>query len=157
MSRRRRAVKRDLHPDFKYNNTIVAHFINAIMRSGKKSLAQRILYDALDQVSKRTSQDAMVVFKKALNNVKPAVEVKSKRIGGANYQIPVEVSPSRKTTLAIRWLIESAKERREKNMTEKLANEIIAANNFEGNSIKKKEDTHRMAEANKAFAHFRWK
>ncbi len=157
MSRRRKVSKREVAADFKYNNTLVTQFINFVMRNGKKSLAQRILYGSLDIIEKKISQDPLAVFKKAVANVKPNVEVKSKRIGGANYQIPVEVPQYRRTSLAIRWIIENAKGRHEKNMIEKLASELIAASNMEGNSVKKKDDMHRMAEANKAFAHFRWK
>jgi small subunit ribosomal protein S7 len=157
MSRRRGAQKREVQADPKYNSTLVALFVNGLMRRGKKSLAEKVFYSAIDMAAEKTSQDGLSVVKKALNNVKPVVEVKSRRIGGANYQIPIEVHPERRTALGIRWLIESAKARREKSMAQKLGMEIFAASNNEGTSVKKKEDTHRMAEANKAFAHFRWR
>ncbi len=157
MSRRRRAERRDGLPDYRYNSTLVAKFINGIMRCGKKSVAEGVFYSAIDLASEKTQSDGLSVFKKALGNVKPSVEVKSRRIGGANYQIPMEVPPDRRTALGIRWIVEAAKVRREKDMAHKLGMELIAASNNEGSAIKKKEDTHRMAEANKAFAHFRWR
>jgi small subunit ribosomal protein S7 len=156
MSRRRRAQKRDILPDVKYKSVLVTQFVNSVMRAGKKRLAESIFYDAMDFITKKTSQDAMIVFNKAIENVKPQLEVKSRRIGGANYQIPIEVSLARRTTLAIRWLILYAKARSEKTMADKLANEFIQASNKEGGAIRKKIDTHKMADANKAFAHFRW-
>jgi small subunit ribosomal protein S7 len=157
MSRRRRATHRESLPDSRFNSTLVAKFINGIMRKGKKQLAETIFYNAVDFAGQKLQLDSLTVFKKALGNVKPTVEVKSRRIGGANYQIPMEVSPDRRTALGIRWMVESAHERREKNMAQKLGMEFVAAHNNEGGAIKKKEDTHRMAEANKAFAHFRWR
>jgi small subunit ribosomal protein S7 len=157
MSRRRRAVKRQILPDSRFNSLLVAKFINGIMRDGKKSTAEGIFYSAIEEAAKKSTQDGLEVFKKALNNVKPTVEVKSRRIGGANYQIPMEVTPERRLALGIRWIVEAAKERRDKNMALKLAQEFVAASNNEGGAIKKKEDTHRMADANKAFAHFRWR
>jgi small subunit ribosomal protein S7 len=135
---------------------MVAQFINGIMRGGKKSVAENIFYGAVDSIEKKTNQSGVEVFQKALNNVKPMLEVKSRRVGGANYQVPVEVRPARRTALAIRWLIGFAKARSEYTMSERLAAEFLAASRNEGASVKKKDDTHRMAEANKAFAHFRW-
>jgi small subunit ribosomal protein S7 len=157
MSRRRRPVKREIIPDPKYNSEMVSLFVNGIMRRGKKSIAERIFYSAIDDIVNRAKQDGVAIFKKALTNVKPAVEVRSRRIGGANYQIPVEVPPARRTALAIRWISEAASARKEKSMAQKLAQELIAASNNEGGAVKKKEDTHKMAEANKAFAHFHWR
>jgi small subunit ribosomal protein S7 len=157
MSRRRRAEHREIKPDSKFGSALAAKFINGIMRAGKKQLAESIFYKALDFAGQKLQLDGLTVFKKALNNVKPSVEVKSRRIGGANYQIPMEVTPDRRTALGIRWMVESAHERREKDMSQKLGMEFVAAHNNEGGAIKKKEDTHRMAEANKAFAHFRWR
>ena len=156
MSRRKTAVKRPVLADARYDSQTVSKFINAMMYEGKKSTAERIFYDAMDLVEQRTNQPGVNVFKQALSNLKPAVEVKSRRVGGATYQVPVEVRPERRTALGMRWLISYARERNEKSMPEKLAAEIIAASRGEGNAVKKKEDTHRMAEANKAFAHYRW-
>ncbi len=156
MSRRSKAIKRPVLADARYDSQTVSKFINALMYEGKKSLAERIFYGAMDLVESRTGQPGVNVFKQALQNVKPVVEVKSRRVGGATYQVPVEVRPERRTALGMRWLISYARERNEKSMSEKLAGEIIAASRGEGNAIKKKEDTHRMAEANKAFAHYRW-
>ncbi len=156
MSRRRKAVKKDLIPDPKFNSTLVTQFVNNVVRCGKKRLAEGVFYDAIDLIAERTGQDGMGVFKKAVENVKPVLEVKSRRIGGANYQVPIEVPAERRTSLAIRWLINYSKERSEKNMAEKLANEFIQASKNEGGAVRKKIDTHKMAEANKAFAHFRW-
>ena len=156
MSRRVKAVKRPVLPDARYDSQTVSKFINALMYAGNKSLAERIFYGAMDLVESRTGQPGVNVFKQALQNVKPVVEVKSRRVGGATYQVPVEVRPDRRTALGMRWLISYARDRGEKSMPEKLAAEIIAASRGEGNAIKKKEDTHRMAEANKAFAHYRW-
>jgi small subunit ribosomal protein S7 len=156
VSRRQKAVKRPILPDARYDSQTVSKFINTIMLRGKKSLAERIFYGAMDLVESRTGQPGVNVFKQALQNLKPVVEVKSRRVGGATYQVPVEVRPERRTALAMRWLMQYARERNEKSMAEKLAAEIIAASKGEGNAIKKKEDTHRMAEANKAFAHYRW-
>ncbi len=156
MSRRKSAVKRSVLPDARYDSQTVSKFINAMMLAGKKSTAERIFYGAMDIVEEKTSQPGVNVFKQALSNVKPVVEVKSRRVGGATYQVPVEVRPERRTALAMRWLIAYSRERGEKSMAEKLAAEVIAASKGEGNSVKKKEDTHRMADANKAFAHYRW-
>jgi small subunit ribosomal protein S7 len=156
VSRRSKAIKRPVLADARYDSQTVSKFINALMYEGKKSLAERIFYGAMDLVESRTGQPGVNVFKQALQNVKPVVEVKSRRVGGATYQVPVEVRPERRTALGMRWLITFARERNEKSMPEKLAGEIIAASRGEGNAIKKKDDTHRMAEANKAFAHYRW-
>lgn len=156
MPRRREVVKRDVLPDPKYNSKLVAKFINCLMLKGKKSIAESIFYDCLDIIKAKTNQDPMNVFQQAMNNVKPTLEVKSRRVGGATYQVPVEVRAERKTTLAIRWLITYARQRGEKTMKERLAAEIIDAANNEGAAIKKKLDTFRMAEANRAFAHYRW-
>jgi small subunit ribosomal protein S7 len=156
MSRRRNAQKRAVVPDFKYKSELVTEFINSVMREGKRRLSEKIFYDAIDITGKKASQDGMVVFKKAIDNVKPQLEVKSRRIGGANYQVPIEVSPERRATLAIRWIIQNAKARSEKTMADKLAGEFVQASNNEGGAVRKKIDTHKMAEANRAFAHFRW-
>jgi len=154
--RRRRPEKRKILPDPVYNDLLVAKFINSIMNKGKKSLAEKIFYTSIEKIKKSTkTDDALEVFKKAINNVAPMLEVKSKRIGGATYQVPVEVSPKRKIALAMRWIIAYAKARKGNTMSDRLAAEIVAAFNNDGSSVKKKEDTHRMAEANKAFAHFR--
>jgi small subunit ribosomal protein S7 len=156
VSRRQKAVKRPVLPDARYDSQTVSKFINALMLDGKKAVAERIFYGAMDIVESRTGQPGVNVFKQALNNLKPVVEVKSRRVGGATYQVPVEVRPERRTALAMRWLKTYARDRNEKSMAEKLAAEVIAASKGEGNAIKKKDDTHRMAEANKAFAHYRW-
>ncbi|MBI5601171.1 MAG: 30S ribosomal protein S7 [Gemmatimonadetes bacterium] len=156
MSRRKTAVKRTILPDARYDSQTVSKFINVLMYAGKKSTAERIFYGAMDLVESRTSQPGVNVFKQALANLKPVVEVKSRRVGGATYQVPVEVRPERRTALAMRWLISYSRDRNEKSMAEKLAAEVISASKGEGNAVKKKEDTHRMAEANKAFAHYRW-
>jgi small subunit ribosomal protein S7 len=156
MPRRRVIVKRDVMPDPKYNSKLIAKFVNGLMLDGKKSIAESILYDCFDVIKARTNQDPMNVFQQAVNNVKPNLEVKSRRVGGATYQVPVEVRADRKTALAIRWIVSYARSRGEKTMREKLAAELIEASNNEGASIKKKVDTFRMAEANKAFAHYRW-
>jgi len=156
MSRRRNAEKREITADPKYNSILVTQFVNNVTRSGKKRLAENIFYSAVAMAGERTGQDGLSVFKKAVENVKPTLEVKSRRIGGANYQVPIEVSAERKVSLAIRWLINYAKQRSEKSMAEKLANEFIQASKNEGGAIRKKIDTHKMAEANKAFAHFRY-
>lgn len=154
--RRKRAEKREVLPDPKYNKVLVTKFINSMMKGGKKSIAEQILYSAFDIIEERTGKPGIEVFEKAVESVKPIIEVKSRRVGGATYQVPVEVRPERRQALAIRWLIQYARERNERTMNLRLANELIAASNGEGASIKKREDTHRMAEANKAFAHFRW-
>jgi len=156
MPRRREIAKREVLPDPLYNSQLVTKFVNVVMRDGKKSVAARILYDALDVIRERTQDDPMKVFKKAVENVKPSVEVKSRRVGGSNYQVPVEVRPSRKLALSMRWIIQSAQKRGEKTMKLKLASELSDAAENRGGAMKKKEDTHRMAEANKAFAHYRW-
>lgn len=156
MSRRKSAVKRTILPDARYDSQTVSKFINSLMYGGKKNTAEGIFYSAMDIVENKTSQPGVTVFKQALNNLKPVVEVKSRRVGGATYQVPVEVRQDRRTALAMRWLINYSRDRNEKSMDEKLAAEILAASRGEGNAIKKKEDTHRMAEANKAFAHYRW-
>ena len=156
MSRRKSAVKRTILPDARYDSQTVSKFINVLMYQGKKSTAERIFYAAMDLVENRTSQPGVNIFKQALTNLKPVGEVKSRRVGGATYQVPVEVRPERRTALAMRWLISYSRDRNEKSMAEKLAAEVIAASKGEGNAVKKKEDTHRMADANKAFAHYRW-
>jgi len=156
VSRRKKAVKRPVPADPRYDSQTVSKFVNNLMERGKKSLAERVFYSAMDLIEQRTGQPGVNVFKQALQNLKPVVEVKSRRVGGATYQVPVEVRPERRTALAMRWLMQYSRERNEKSMAEKLAAEVIAASKGEGNAIKKKEDTHRMAEANKAFAHYRW-
>jgi small subunit ribosomal protein S7 len=154
--RKKRAPKRLITPDPKYNDPMVAKFINCVLRRGKKHLARRIVYDAFDVIEQRVKTNGLEIFKKAVANVQPVLEVRARRVGGATYQVPTEVRPERSEALAFRWLIAYAGERRDKSFSLKLASEIIAAANNEGNAIKKKEDTHKMAEANKAFAHFRW-
>ena len=154
--RKRQAVKRDVLPDPIYKSKVVTKLINQIMRDGKKGTSQKILYGAFDMIREKTGEEPMAVFEKAMNNIKPALEVKSRRVGGANYQVPVEVKPERAQALAFRWLINYARLRNGHSMAENLANEIIDASNGIGASVKKKDDTHKMAEANKAFAHYRW-
>jgi len=156
VSRRPRNVKRTVPPDPRYDSQTVSKFINNLMKQGKKSTAERIFYSAMDSIEQRTGQPGVNVFKQALANAKPVVEVKSRRVGGATYQVPVEVRPDRRTALAMRWLLQYSRGRGEKNMAERLANELISASKGEGSTIKKKDDTHKMAEANKAFAHYRW-
>ncbi len=156
MSRRTSAEKHAPIPDHRYGDRLVTQFISYLMESGKRSTAERLVYSAIDSMEKKTGQSGLEMFQKAVNNVKPVIEVKSRRVGGATYQVPVEVRPDRRTALAIRWLISYSASRGGKSMAEKLAAEFMAAANNEGASIKKKEDTHKMAEANKAFAHFRW-
>ena len=156
MPRRRVVEKRKILPDPKYQDRLVAKFVNNLMRGGKKAVAEKIIYGAFGVVETKLKDEPLKVFKKALDNVKPVVEVKSRRVGGATYQVPVEVRQDRRTALAMRWLIEYASARGEKMMKEKLAGEIIDAANNRGNAVKKREDTHKMAEANKAFAHYRW-
>ncbi len=156
MSRRQRAVRRQVPPDPRYDSQTVSKFLNNLMVQGKKSVAEGIFYEAMDVMEQRTGQPGVNVFKQALNNVKPMVEVKSRRVGGATYQVPIEVRPDRRTALATRWILQYARARQEKTMAERLAAELILASKGEGSSIKKKEDTHRMAEANRAFAHYRW-
>ena len=154
--RKRQATKRDVLADPIYNSKVVTKLVNHIMKDGKKGTAQKIIYNAFDIVKEKTGEEAMVVFNKAMDNIKPALEVKSRRVGGANYQVPVEVKPERAQALAFRWLAQYARLRGGHSMAENLANEIIDASNGTGASVKKKEDTHKMAEANKAFAHYRW-
>ncbi len=156
MPRRHVAEKRKILPDPKFQDRLVTKFINDLMRKGKKSTAEGIAYGALDEIQKRTTDDPIKVFKKALDNVRPTLEVKSRRVGGATYQVPVEVRPDRRIALGLRWIINYAAERGEKSMTMKLAGELLDASNNRGNAVKKREDTHKMAEANKAFAHYRW-
>ena len=157
MPRRREIAKRELPPDPVYSSPLVTRFLNTVMLSGKKSLAERVLYGSLDIIRERTGDDPLKVFKKALENAKPSLEVKSRRVGGSNYQVPIEVNPNRRLSLSIRWLVGYARARGDgKTMQEKLANELLDASNMRGGAVKKREDTHRMAEANKAFAHYRW-
>ena len=156
MPRRREIAKRELLPDPIYQSSLVTKFMNTIMLDGKKSTAERVLYTSLDMIKEKTGDDPLKVFKKAIENAKPSLEVKSRRVGGSNYQVPIEVRPRRANTLAIRWLVGYARQRREKTMAERLANELLDASNGIGASVKKREDTHKMAESNKAFAHYRW-
>jgi small subunit ribosomal protein S7 len=156
MPRRREVPKRIIVPDPKYKNTLVSKFINGLMREGKKSLSRRIFYDAMDIVERRSREEPVKVFEQAMENIKPVLEVRSRRVGGATYQVPVEVRPDRRQALAIRWLVNFSKKRGEKSMAQRLAGELLDAYNKRGTAFKKKEDTHRMAEANKAFAHYRW-
>ena len=156
MPRRREVTKREIIPDPKYNNKMVAQFVNNLLKQGKKSTAESILYGAFDIIEKRVKEPPVDVFEKALSNVKPVIEVKSRRVGGSTYQVPVEVRPSRRQTLGIRWLVEFARKRSGHTMSERLAGEIMEAANNTGSAVKRREDTHRMAEANRAFAHYRW-
>jgi small subunit ribosomal protein S7 len=156
MSRRSVVPKREILPDPLYNSQLVTKFVSVLLEDGKKSVAERILYDALAVIRERTEEDPVKVFKKAIENVKPAVEVKSRRVGGSTYQVPVEVRPNRRLALSLRWILESARRRGEKTMNLRLAGELLDAAENRGAAIKKKQDTHRMAEANKAFAHYRW-
>ena len=157
MPRKGQVQRRKIEPDPKYHDVLVAKFINCIMERGKKSLAERIFYSALDQIGEKTGEDPLRFFKKAVDEVKPVLEVRSRRVGGSTYQVPVEVRPERRTALAFRWIINNAKARKtERRMHEKLAAELLDAANRRGGAYKKKEDTHKMAEANKAFAHYRW-
>ena len=156
MSRRHSAVKREVNPDPKFNDIIITKFMNAVMSEGKKSVAERIVYGAFDQIEKKAGKAPIEVFSVAINNVKPVVEVKSRRVGGANYQVPVEVRPSRRLALAMRWLREAAKKRSEKSMALRLAGELLEAAEGRGGAMKKRDEVHRMAEANKAFSHFRF-
>jgi len=156
MSRRRRAEPREVAPDPVYSSILVERFVNSMMWDGEKAVSQRIFYGAMDKMRERTSDDPLKLFKKAVENCKPVVEVKTRRVGGANYQVPIEVPTNRRTSLAIRWLILNARSRPEKGMPERLAGELLDAANMRGGAIKKKDDVHRMAEANKAFAHYRW-
>ena len=156
MPRRRAAEKREVLPDAKYGDTVLTRFMNCLMLQGKKSVAERIVYGALETIERRTGQNGVRVFHEALENVKPMVEVRSRRVGGATYQVPVEVRQSRRQALAIRWIIDSARKRSEFTMADRLSNELQDAANARGTAVKKREDTHRMAEANKAFSHYRW-
>ena len=156
MPRRREVPKRVILPDPKFHDLQIAKFINMIMRNGKKSTAEKIMYYALDNVADKSSLDSVELMEKALENVRPMVEVKSRRVGGATYQVPVEVRPARRQTLAMRWVIDAARKRSEKSMSQRLANELMDAADNRGSAVKKREDTHRMAEANKAFSHYRW-
>lgn len=156
MPRKARAEKREILPDPKYNDLLVSKFINKIMKDGKKSIAERICYGAFEILHKKINDDPVKIFKKAIENAKPLIEVKSRRVGGATYQVPTEIPADRRVALAFTWIISFARARGEKTMTEKLAGELLDAYNNKGNTIKKRDDTHKMAEANKAFAHFRW-
>jgi small subunit ribosomal protein S7 len=156
MSRRRDVPKRKINPDPKYHDKLVAKFTNTLMLGGKKSVAEGILYGAFDTISERFKEEPIEVFRKALDNVKPKLEVKSRRVGGATYQVPVEVRPERRVALAMRWLVQYSRNRGEKTMRERLAGELMDAAQLRGNSVKKRDDTHKMADANKAFAHYRW-
>ena len=156
MSRRRAADKRDITPDPKYGDPVVGKFMNCLMRQGKKSVAETIVYKAFDRIASKGGHDPLKVFRDAVDNVKPAIEVRSRRVGGATYQVPVEVRTDRRQALAIRWLIDAARARGEHTMLERLSNELLDAANNRGTAVKKREDTHRMAEANRAFSHYRW-
>jgi small subunit ribosomal protein S7 len=156
VARRRRAPKRKIAPDYKYHSILVSKVINNLMKDGKKTVAEKIFYGSIDLITERSGTDGIEVFNKAINNIKPMVEVRPRRVGGATYQVPVEVRPDRRVSLAIKWLIQAARKRGEYTMKDRLSNEIIAASRKEGAAYKKKEDTHKMAEANKAFAHFGW-
>ncbi|MCX7771372.1 MAG: 30S ribosomal protein S7 [Proteobacteria bacterium] len=156
MARRRRAEQRTILPDPVYNDVVVAKFINCMMRSGKKSVSQKIFYEAMEIIKNKTSMDGIQVFKQAMENVKPQIEVRPRRVGGATYQVPMEVRPERKISLAIRWILSAARSRNERTMINKLAGELLDAYNNKGGAVKKREDVHKMAEANKAFSHFRW-
>jgi len=156
MSRRHRAEKRDIIPDPKFGDVVLTKFMNSIMRDGKKSTAETIVYGALDVVEDKTKQEPIGVFRQALENVSPQLEVRSRRVGGATYQVPVDVRPERRQALAIRWLITAARKRNEKTMVERLSGELLDASNNRGTAVKKREDTHKMAEANRAFSHYRW-
>jgi small subunit ribosomal protein S7 len=156
MSRRHRAEKREILPDPKFGNVVVTKFMNSVMHAGKKSVAEQIVYGAFDIIEGKTKQSPLGVFQQALDNVMPSIEVRSRRVGGATYQVPVEVRFDRRQALGIRWLISAARDRNEKTMTERLSGELLDASNNRGNAVKKREDTHRMAEANRAFSHYRW-
>lgn len=156
MGRKKFVRKREILPDPKFNDVVVAKFINSLMERGKRSIAEAILYNCIDSVAQRANDDGLKLFKKGLENVKPLLEVKSRRVGGATYQVPVEVKPARRQSLASRWLIEAARSRPEHSMAERLAAEVVEASNGRGGAMKKREDVHKMAEANKAFAHYRW-
>ncbi|MCI0599326.1 MAG: 30S ribosomal protein S7 [Beijerinckiaceae bacterium] len=156
MSRRHRAEKRDIIPDAKFGDVVVTKFMNSIMHDGKKSITEAIVYDAFDAIEQKSRSEPLAVFKQALDNVAPAIEVRSRRVGGATYQVPVEVRPERRQALAIRWIITAARGRNDKTMVDRLSAELMDAANNRGNAVKKREDTHRMAEANRAFSHYRW-
>jgi len=156
MSRRHRAEKREINPDPKFGDLVISKFMNAVMFDGKKSVAESIVYGALDQVREKTKQEPVAVFHQALDNVAPHLEVRSRRVGGATYQVPVDVRPERRQALAIRWLITAARGRNEQTMVERLSGELLDASNNRGTAVKKREDTHRMADANRAFSHYRW-
>src|ERR1700726_4072488 len=156
MSRRHRAEKREIQPDPKFGNAVVTKFMNSVMYEGKKSVAETIVYGALEIIEGKTKQNPVGVFEQALENVMPSIEVRSRRVGGATYQVPVEVRTTRRQALGIRWIISAARERNEKTMTERLSSELLDASNSRGNAVKKREDVHRMAEANRAFSHYRW-
>jgi small subunit ribosomal protein S7 len=156
VSRRKKAVRRPVPADPRYDSQTVSKFVNNLMERGKKSLSERVFYDAMDLIEQRTGQPGVNVFKQALSNVKPSLEVKSRRVGGATYQVPVEVRPDRRQALAIRWIIAAARDRNDKTMVDRLSSELLDASNNRGAAVKKREDTHRMAEANRAFAHYRW-
>ena len=156
MSRRHRAEKREIIPDAKYGDVVLTKFMNSIMYEGKKSVAEAIVYGAFDAIEGKLRSDPLAVFKSALDNVAPAIEVRSRRVGGATYQVPVEVRPDRRQALAIRWIISAARDRNDKTMVDRLSSELMDAANNRGNAVKKREDTHRMAEANRAFSHYRW-
>ena len=156
MSRKKQAPKRIFYPDPKYGSLLLAKFINFVMYDGKKAAAEKVIYNALDQIKEKTKEDPIKVFNEAINNIRPTLEVRSRRVGGATYQVPVEVKSKRSQALALRWLIEASRKRKDKRMADKIYNEIYDAYQKKGSAIKKKEDTHKMAESNKAFAHFRW-
>ena len=156
MSRRRRAEKREILPDPKFKDLVLSKFMNNLMFDGKKSISEKIVYGAFDEIESKMKRPALEVFHEALDNIKPSIEVRSRRVGGATYQVPVEVRPQRREALAIRWLIKASRDRNEKTMKDRLASELIDAVNTRGSAVKKKEDTHKMAEANKAFSHYRW-
>ena len=156
MSRKKRAPKRILYPDAKYQSSVLSKFVNFVMYDGKKAVAEKIIYKALDQIKSKTKEDPIKIFNDAVNNVRPNLEVRSRRVGGATYQVPVEVKTKRSQTLALRWLLDASRKRKNKSMSEKLFNELMDAYQKKGSAIKKREDVHKMAESNKAFAHFRW-
>jgi small subunit ribosomal protein S7 len=156
MSRRRRAEKREINPDPKFGDLVISKFMNNLMKTGKKSVAESIVYGALERIQSKTKQEPVGIFHQALENVAPAIEVRSRRVGGATYQVPVEVRPERRQALAIRWLIQAARGRNENTMVDRLSGELVDAANNRGTAVKKREDTHRMAEANRAFSHYRW-
>ena len=156
MSRKKRAPKRILYPDAKYQSSVLSKFVNFVMYDGKKAVAEKIIYKALDQIKSKTKEDPIKIFNDAVNNVRPNLEVRSRRVGGATYQVPVEVKTKRSQTLALRWLLDASRKRKNKSMSEKLFNELMDAYQRKGSAMKKREDTHKMAESNKAFAHYRW-